>query len=110
MSAKQLGTILALIGSIVLGFVFIDDRHLSADDHVQALKTQNKINKTLKVEVRISRLKWVERDAASDLYFEQSQLRQYPNNIALRDKVIEKEEELKQIRKELNNLKSKRED
>lgn len=109
MIAKQKLTVgaIAIIGSISGGVLLVEDRYLNAAEYKEDKSQQEKFNQQIIVSNKLGKLKWIRRDAESDLNFQQSQLRLYPNSQALKDKVKEKEENLKEIKADIQTLKQK---
>jgi len=92
---------LALVTSISGGVYFLEDRYVNASE-------QKEVNQEFRVGIELVNVKQAYRDAAADLYFEQSQLRKYPNDGALKKRVKDKEDEVGELKKDINNLKKKK--
>lgn len=91
---KTLISILTLIGISFSAFFFVDSRYALSGD-VQELEQRVKINE----------LRDLERTAMEDVYFYRQQQRKYPADKQVGDKLVEAEEELGGIRKQIEEVK-----
>lgn len=99
--------VVALVSSIAGSVFLVEDRFVNAATYDKDQVRQEKVNRKLFVANQLQNLKYQKRDAESELNFQQSQLRLYPNSQPLKDKVKERKESLKEIKVDIQTLKQK---
>lgn len=83
---KKIITIATLIGTIISGFLFFENRYVLSSEF-----------KKLETDVQLNKLTTLKMSAMESLYFFRKQVRQYPNDQDIADKLKQSEDEVGQI-------------
>jgi len=82
-----IATVTLLVSTVITGFFYIEERFAKADDL-----------KKVEIRLEINELQTLYKTALENLYFYRDQSRKYPNDEKLGEKLVEAEEEVKDLK------------